>query len=98
MEKVKQEAIAKVLNSKEDDMFVCKPQTTIVGGEMVQVNTIKQNMSGMSEFTKKIVAGEMYADFAAKKRSLLFGKETSSFRSEALVQEHMGDTGLDSGM
>ena len=86
METVKQEAIAKVLNSKEDDMFVCKPQTTIVGGEMVQVNAIKQNMSGMSEFTKKIVAGEMYADFAAKKRSLMF-------KSEALIQEHSTDTG-----
>ena len=86
MEKVKQEAIAKVLNSNEDSMFVCEPQTTIVNGEMVQVNTIKQNMHGMSDFTKKIVAGEMYAAFVASKRS-------QTFKTEALVQEHSTDTG-----
>lgn len=86
MEKVKQEAIAKVLNSNEDSMFTCETQTTIVGDKMAETKVVKQNMEGMSDFTKRIIAGEMYAAFVANKRS-------QAFKSEALVQEHSTDTG-----
>ena len=86
MEKVKQEAIAKVLNSNEDGMFTCETQTTIVGDEMVETKVVKQNIGEMSDFTKRIIAREMYADFVANKRS-------QAFKSEALVQEHSTDTG-----
>ncbi len=89
MEKIeKQEAIAKVLNSsKEDSMFACATETRIVDGKMVEVKTIKQNMAGMSDFTKNIIAGEMYAVFAANKRS-------AALKSELMVQEQSKDSGL----
>ena len=53
---------------------------------MAETKVVKQNMEGMSDFTKRIIAGEMYAAFVANKRS-------QNFKSEALVQEHSTDTG-----
>lgn len=90
MEKIeKQEAIAKVLNSsKEDSMFACATETRIVDGKMVEVKTIKQtNMGEMSDFTQNTIAREMYAVFAAKKRS-------AALKSELMVQEQSKDSGL----
>ena len=44
-------------------------------------------MAGMSDFTKNIIAGEMYAVFAANKRS-------AALKSELMVQEQSKDSGL----
>lgn len=83
----KQQAIEKILNSgKEEDMFACTTKQKIVDGKMVDVKTVEQNMAGMSEFTKNIIAGEMYAVFAAKKRSVKF--------EAGLAAEQSKDTGL----